>query len=545
MKGFIHVIEIIIITMVMFIIMLQFTFVPGIPQDFSREKLSLFSNDVLSVLDKGGINWLNRTAIEERMNAVLGNGNLVYDINIRNGIKSPIIVGCICSEIEFSSLGQILTPFSANGQRVEFQFERLKPPSQILPPAFEPADATLPLFYDVIIAMDYDLAGDTSSGPYDYTQQLYSFLGNGKGIVQIRDLDSAELSLAERRGKIQRYFFGTESNLSSIPDGMALDFQVGVNSSYWNIRKYFHGLPAYFEDFDDGTAGGWVSQSGSWAIQGGRYFQAPSGNGLTHYQGINRSEVAFSAKINSPSGTGSQFLVWRSGGRTDSKFYYFGSETIGTTDKISVGYSENGVMQQLAQNTAINLLPDRYYEYKIVHSGERVRAFIDNSLVFDISSSLFPSGLVGLKISGDGMADDVRVGIPDPSSFPNFLGANEKISVSEGYGFSDNNIIIEQEDGPPALIANKEFSVPSDIDNPLTFQSTPVFLSGRVAWLSNGPDSLENQELIRSLVVWASGDEYHIIQRTTPDPVIATFVKTIDGDFFQSLEIILKISYTF
>jgi len=107
MRGFIHVVEIIIISIVMFYVLIQFTTMPSMDTDWERTKLYLMTSDLVHVMDDKGVDWtswddINATLEELRYSGLLSD-NLLYDVKIKsssgavttvvyNEINEPVIV---------------------------------------------------------------------------------------------------------------------------------------------------------------------------------------------------------------------------------------------------------------------------------------------------------------------------------------------------------------------------------------------------------------------------------------------------------------------
>lgn len=83
MKGFIHIVEIVIITLVMFMVVLQFATIPRVRSNWDRTKLMLLGNDLLFSGEKKGIDWFNENDIDYYMNKSLAK-NIIYDVKIKN-----------------------------------------------------------------------------------------------------------------------------------------------------------------------------------------------------------------------------------------------------------------------------------------------------------------------------------------------------------------------------------------------------------------------------------------------------------------------------
>lgn len=548
-RGFLHFIEIIIIILVMFIIILQFTYIPSIPLNFDRTKLILQGHDILFTLEEKGVNWLNRAEIQENISLFLGD-NILYDLKIRNAIKTPLFVGCICNDNEFDEIKSILTPFPLNGELINFSVSKLEVPTIQNCGNFE---ATLPLFYDAIIMLDYNWSGNLGcfgNDPYDYTNALNIYLKNGKGIVQIRDLDASKL-----RGEVEapdgvfnnaniyKHFFGIRHNALIQPNQQKIQFTQQPTSRFYPVQKFFHHLPILWEDFEDVPNGedpvDWVDSNNIWGVSNGLYVQI-NGDGSTQYQKFTVQNLTFSAEV--LSGGGGQYLIWRSDGLPEQNYFLFGTKALNSNSTAEFKSFVEGIPNTIASVSVPSIVEGTFYTYKVVVRGDDFEMYIDDELIFDLTNSSLPDpGFLGFRAEeGITLVDDVRVTIPEPYTFSNFLlVSEEKVELDDN---TSAEIILQEEDGLPALVASKEFTVPADFDSP---EGDKAFLKGRTAWLSDGATTSEKVALMKALTVWASGEEYHIIPATVPNPATITMFKTINQDMFQPLEIIFSLGFVF
>ncbi len=226
-KGFMHIIEIIIVVLLVFITMFQFTYIPGVKSDWANTKLYLLGGDILYTLDREGVNWFDPEAVDAGISPYLGS-SIEYDLRIGNAIKPEILVGCLCSLEEYVDLTQSLnipSVMNINGQEIRFTIELL--------------DSVSPEFsvkYDVIVigqdAFDMGLAG--------HSNQIDTFLSYDRGIIELVDLDAQE-----DLDDIQEMVFGIMYQSSIAPDSGSLDFT--VRDVTYNIappiKKYFHHFP--------------------------------------------------------------------------------------------------------------------------------------------------------------------------------------------------------------------------------------------------------------------------------------------------------------
>ncbi len=220
-KGFINIVEIIIIAIVLFIIVVQFGSVPLPIKDWSRVKLNLQASDALFTLDKMGVNWFDANQVSGNLSALFNDSNVIYNVRLKNVIKPVIFVGCMCTNAESELIETILTPFTINGRQVQFFIDTI-----------DPARPSFPLRYDMIVVFDYDL------NPLE--NEIRAYLAADKGIVQFRDFSQVEVNA------VQQNVFGLIWQDSLSPNTNAVDFSSTTSNSsniFYPIHKYFFHIP--------------------------------------------------------------------------------------------------------------------------------------------------------------------------------------------------------------------------------------------------------------------------------------------------------------
>lgn len=225
-KGFIHIVEIVIITLVVFVLVVQLAMIPRGRSNWQRTKLRLQGNDLLFSLEKTGIDWYNKEEVSRALDQAFGGKNIRYDLELVNTLPHNITVGCVCDIWEYQELQDILDPFSLNGQKVDFNFKRI----EVDTPAF-------PVDMDVIVVMEsYFSASDLTPK----REEINNYLHLGRGLVEIRELNSSD----QISGKpVQEDIFGLKWNGEQTVNENDLEFRVEPNSSYYNMKKYFYSLP--------------------------------------------------------------------------------------------------------------------------------------------------------------------------------------------------------------------------------------------------------------------------------------------------------------
>jgi hypothetical protein len=235
-KGFLHVVEIVIVSLVMFIIISQFSALPKVNSNWPGTKLFLQANDIIYALDSKGVNWLDSKSVSREIEKILPNSTK-YDLKVKNTIKPMIYVGCLCSDTEYSEVTQALTqpPFmNINDENIQFLPERINPSS----PEF-------PIRYDVIIIGQTALI--QNGNMVNYRDQIEAYLSYDKGVLEIVDLESSN-DVTE----IQRDIFNLKWDSSLFnPSTNRIGFSINRNSYELvpPIDKYFYHFPNASNDF--------------------------------------------------------------------------------------------------------------------------------------------------------------------------------------------------------------------------------------------------------------------------------------------------------
>ena len=66
-KGFLHIVEIIIVSLLMFLVISQFSFIPRVQSDWSQSKLYLMGSDLIAMLDINETNWLDEEEVKTKI----------------------------------------------------------------------------------------------------------------------------------------------------------------------------------------------------------------------------------------------------------------------------------------------------------------------------------------------------------------------------------------------------------------------------------------------------------------------------------------------
>jgi hypothetical protein len=501
-KGFLHLVEIIVVSLVAFVLMFQFYSIPQQQIDWEGMRLSTQANDMLFSLDRKGVDWTDATQIQNAISSFISK-NMIYTLGVKNAIRPQINVSCICNDTEFSSIQSVLQPFQINGQTTNFNLAQVQPDN---------------IYFshnsDVVLVLDYNLTNN-------YTQ-ISQFLHAGKGIVEVRNLQQGEVD------SVQADFFGLEWNSTIIPDSSPISFRSNQTSEpYYNIFNYFHSIPLMHDNFSDGNDNGWTRVTGAagWYVSN-QYYMGWNDTGNNNW-----STSLYSPSINDSYSLKASFMS--ESGSYDHNvsliMYYNSTNRVMINfdvDADRVSISENGQNRGSASFTMSNGI---WYRVDVVNENKILRIYLNGTLALTSQplSSIPQSSQAGLSVEyGSTRFDDVRATF---SRNHNFTGLPEagKIQPSGDYRKS---VLRQRSSGGSACIINQYISGEN----------------GRTAWLAPGAFSTETQVMLKALLVWAAGEEYNVIDNDVKNaPVVTSFYKVYDQDMFQPVQIVLSMGYAY
>jgi hypothetical protein len=492
-KGFLHVVEIIMVS-AMVLIILQLVYAPKQAVDWQSLELYTQANDMLFSLDRKGVDWFNSTAVSYALYSSFSNST-IFSLKLTNTIKPQIKVGCLgCDAIQLSNLQSSLRPFEINGQPVTFSV----------------ASATaFSHDYDVIVAFS-----SIADSQYDQARQ---FLMAGKGIVEFRHLASGDMNA------VQANLFGIAFNSTlQNPDISGIEFYSSDSSGiYYNIYKYYHSIPLYQDNFT--TVAGWAVQSGSWSSNSGNYLgdSGAATEAVSYYNTQFQGNYSIRAWLNLDTGTAAKLLLYRQdSGNYIAVVFNRTSGTIAIWENTSSAPANRG-------SASYALGAGVWYDIKIITQEDRsLKVYVNGTQVLTSQPVSLPtsSQIAFGSVNGQARFDNLRVAFSESHTFSMVLQAGEKIWPS------DNNmeriILFQKGTQLPACIVNSNI-----VDN-----------NGRTAWLSYA-DPVGNQEtssMLKDLVVWAAGDENEVIKNDVKNlPVVTSLYRTYDQDMFQPVEVLL------
>lgn len=247
-KGFIHVVEAVLVSVIA-ISMFLFIVEPfSISEDWSQVKMEKTAEDVLLSLDKNGtlehIMEYNRSNIQERVDSVIGHrAGLEYNIRTENAYKNKIRIGFNCTECDVRDeqlkIERKLKPPYVNGREIDLQVF-----------SFHWQNLTR---YDIDVVL---LNGkEQTSLARSHSSKVQRFLSGGNGIVEYSNLENNDL------GNFRRDVFGLEDGQDSTDD-IEFSNSQDVGKKNYEPYKLFYGVASVAN-----VSGGPDTWDGKWTVR--------------------------------------------------------------------------------------------------------------------------------------------------------------------------------------------------------------------------------------------------------------------------------------
>ena len=230
--------EIILVSLLMFLVISQFPHIPEVRSEWPKTKLFLQGNDIINTLKETNINWFVMDDVTTEIEKLVP-GTMKYGMEIRNVIKPKIYVGCVCSPSEYNDISQALTQpavMTINDQAIEF-----------FPTRLDTVNPQFPTGYDVIIIGEEAFNDNVMN---NYVANIQNFLGYGKGIIEIVDLDDQVKVNNDLQRSVFNLKWDDDDDLSN-PDSGRISFSIPSDTYTLvpPIEKYFHHFPNVSGDF--------------------------------------------------------------------------------------------------------------------------------------------------------------------------------------------------------------------------------------------------------------------------------------------------------
>jgi hypothetical protein len=513
LKGFMHVVEIILVVLLAFFVFIQFSSIPKISTDWPKSKLNLLARDMIFSMDRKNVNWFNETEVENYLKTLPS--NVIYSVELHGVIKPNIKIGCVCNDTQINELENIFSPgwFVINGKNITIDIQKTD-----LDFAFSQA-------FDVVVLMDYyDLT--------NYEEQIRNYLKYDRGIVEIFDMNESILD------SVQKNIFGIDTT-DKIPSNEKIHFSEkskDAKNEIYKALKYFTHLPFFYDDFpNNALTFKWTTISGTPEIDYNSGKPEPS-LVLTGEDCGSDNTWIYAQNVNFKSGTIDVDVYIKEGGVFNFFFRFDGrsrSYIASFSANESMGYDsfyrmDSGSIESIGYNISHTTSPNEWHRMRIVVDGNRFELYNDGKKVAWAYDRFYESGLIGMKnLCQNVSVDNVKLTFDQNHEFENFLNQNENVMQREN---DENKILLKQySTNIPACIINYEISSGK----------------GRTVWLSKSDVPEEQKIFIKSVILWASGDTYTLIKRDIKDPVSVSIYKVLNEDMFQPIKIEMKLGYLY
>jgi len=509
MKGFMHVVEILLIIVLLFFVFSQFASIPGPATDWQKTKLGMMADDALRALDARGIDWFNRSEVDAELNRTLPE-NVIYAVTLQNAIKPEIKLGCLCSDSELAEVNSMLSPgwFVINGRKTTFDVVKVASASELFS-----------LDFDVALVRGYeDLTSAATSAA------LRNFLGHGKGVVEIADLTVID--------GVQKTVFGLDSG-STISDSTGIIFpdagmQDGREANV--IYERFIHVPLFYDNFDN--PGQWAGDASLSAFGktppavelAGEGCAAGQDNAFIFtrfYDSFTSGEIDFDVYLEDGAyvlvgfakGGGYAYLASLSANRTAGYSSFYRSPPLGST----------------GSNASVLVAPLAWSHVKITAEYGSMKLYVGGENVAGAQAAGLDLSNISLSNRcGKAYIDNMRVTEPERKEFASFL-VNE--NVTQLNGNQNKMLLVQKASGLPACVINYNIE---------------GIGSGRTAWLSNATSlSDDYATLVKALVAWAAGSEHRLVKAEIKKPASSYIYKSLGNEMQENMKIILELGYLY
>ncbi len=202
-KGFLHVVETLIVIILVFFVISQFSSIPRSQHTWSTTKLTVMAQDLLYTMDEKGVDWFDNDEVNETLYGAIPE-TMGYSLVTWQTIRPVLKVGCVCNDQNFSYLDDLLQDMTVNGRYRDFVTEQIPPGSM----DFDVGGSHLD--NDVILFWGYPPITSGSSEE----QNLSEYLSMGNGVVEYANL--TDLQIQEQW---HQDIFNIEESLSLRPSG--------------------------------------------------------------------------------------------------------------------------------------------------------------------------------------------------------------------------------------------------------------------------------------------------------------------------------------
>jgi len=225
MKGLFHIIEIVIITLVMFVMIFQMSSMSSTELDWGKSRLMVQGRDILYSIRESSIEWSYEEGIADFVRDAFNRTNVRHRLELSGAPKESVSVGCLCDgSADCRSFCSWLTgalPWSGtlsfNGMETGFTVTE---------------SSSINNIFDVMVSSQPLTGMDTG---------VVNYLSADRGFILVRDLVSQDFT---DYGTVLNYYFSVDSSARQGSGIVSFDLEaLAENPDYYRIPKYFSHTP--------------------------------------------------------------------------------------------------------------------------------------------------------------------------------------------------------------------------------------------------------------------------------------------------------------
>lgn len=575
-KGFLHITEIIIVVLLIFVVLFQFNMIPMIETQWGDTKLLLMAYDLLYSFKKLGLNWFDPYDTADAISLALNN-TAGFSLKTMQEIRPITRVGCVCDEENFTILkNEILTDFTLNGIRRSFTVERISPES-----------LHFSVSNDVIVFW-----GSPVMGGNDF-RRLEEYVKSGRGVVEFSALSEDKAKEAWHED-IFNLVWVEETDSVYVRSQNAYFSPITPTDAGYGTWKLFYHTPyelspelstaAYWKMNDgDGTARDTSGKENDGILYSGvdscavydvsvcpLWVDGKTGTAL-NFDG-SEDFVLVNDDNTLDFGTGS-FTVeaWIRTEDTEGPIVYKWDTSDGWEFSLRLSELQMEVMDEGSSsylvrtiNTGINDGSWHLATAVVDRPNERIDLYVDGSYKggagtpiigsLDNDNDLFIGGIPTGTIDSqffDGDIDEVVIysRVLTPGEIESHYERVMDSKTHEFSNFASENVSLGSKSASAVIVEQETRYTGGSHDGesvPLAVVNWGVRGSGRTAWVSSAPLEPDNKHLLKSLVMWASsGNEYGVSGGEIKEGVRSVLYTVLNRDMYEPVRVDLTVGYHF
>jgi hypothetical protein len=242
-KGFLHVVEVIIVALLIFVILAQFYSIPSADYSWERSKLIAMSQDLLYTMDELDVDWLNASEVADMIKGMIP-GTVAYSLKLDMEVNPDMKVGCVCTPDDYATLqAWVLTDFTLNGIERGFSIALIEPGTLNFDIDGPHLDNDVLIFWGVPTEVD----------SAEKAQNLSTYLSMGNGIVEYANLTEADVADTWHNGTFSLVWVSESESEKPGSAGPEFPYFDPSEAGYM-VQKIFMNLPpalSGFTNFDN------------------------------------------------------------------------------------------------------------------------------------------------------------------------------------------------------------------------------------------------------------------------------------------------------